>query len=377
MPQFSKPFWRADRKRWMLQLHPGQVITLGADRDAAFRKYYAMMAESDAVHSPTPAVASGEEPLVVEILDQFLEWVQKNRKPRTYLTYKVRLQFFLTALEDRSLTVSKFKPFHVTRFTDKHPNWSPTMRRGCMQAVQTAFNWGVREGFIDHSPIAKLQKPSPGRRDNPVTETDHQAILAATPSRAFQELLTLAWETGARPQELIRVEARHFDRNLSALVLPPEEAKGNQWRAVYLSPAARTLVESLCQRQSEGALLRNERGKPWHVWAINCAFTRVQKKIGRRFCLYDYRHGWATAALENGIDPVTVSVLMGHRDSSMLCRVYQHLARNTANLRATASRVRVKPSSASTAPVADENAEIQVELLRSDSDGTLPRRRAG
>lgn len=339
---FPKPFWRADRKRWMLQVRPDKVLTLSADRDEAFRKYHAIMADAGATpqHSSTPPPATGEEPMVIEVLDQFLEWALKNRKRRTYDTYKTRLQFFIQAMEDRSLLVSRLKPFHVTRFIDKHPKWSATMRRGCMQAVQTALNWGVKEGFIGQSPIAKLQKPSAGRRDNPVSSEDHRAIFAATSSPAFRDLLTLAWETGARPQELIRVEARHYDRNLSAIVLPPEEAKGNQWRAIYLTPVAVALVERLCERHPAGSLLRNERDRPWHVYAINCAFGRVQKKIGKRFCLYDYRHGWATTALENGIDPVTVSVLMGHRDSSMLCRVYQHLARNTGNLRTMAGRVR-------------------------------------
>ena len=65
---------------------------------------------------------------VAVLLDQFLDWVSKNRKRRTYETYRERLQLFLTALDDPALTVSRLKPFHVTRFVDKHPGWSPTMR---------------------------------------------------------------------------------------------------------------------------------------------------------------------------------------------------------------------------------------------------------
>ena len=379
MPQFPKPFWRADRKRWMLQLHPGKVITLGAEREAAFRAYHAIMAEATTApaQSPAPVVIGADDPCVAELLDQFLDWMAKNRKPRTYQTYKVRLQFFLTSMVEPSLPLSRLKPYHVTRFVEQHPNWSPTMRRGCMQAVQSALNWAVREGLISQSPIAKLQKPSSGRRDNPVSEPDHRAILAATKSERFRDLLTLAWETGARPQELIRAEARHFDRKLSAMILPPEEAKGNQWRAVYLSPTAFELVQSLCQRHPAGPLLRNENGEPWHVWAVSCAFGRVKKKIGKRFCLYDYRHGWATAALERGIDPVTVSVLMGHRDPSMLCRVYQHLARNTANLRATMSRVRATPVGASTSSVAAAAESTPIVRPPSGRDGTLPRLQGG
>ena len=197
MPHFPKPFWRADRKRWMLQLHHGKILTLGTDRIGAFKRYHAIMSDATAQNGAKPSVvATTDETSVAVLLDQFLEWVAKNRKSRTYSTYKERLQLFLTALDDSNLTVAKLKPFHVTRFVDKHPHWSPTMRRGRMVAVQTALNWAVKEGLIDQSPIAKLQKPSAGRRDNPITESDHRKILATTKSEAFRNLLTLAWETG-------------------------------------------------------------------------------------------------------------------------------------------------------------------------------------
>jgi integrase len=346
MPHFPKPFWRKDRNRWMLQLPSGTIVTLGPDKDKAFRKYHEIMASQAGESRQSPS-ASANDPTVASILDQFLEWVAKNRKPRTYETYQERLQLFLSDLEDPKILVSHIKPYHITKFVGRHPNWSATMRRGRMQAVQTALDWAVKEGLIDQSPLAKLQKPSPGRRDNPVTEVDHLGILAVVKGEGFRDLLTLAWETGARPQEIVRAEARHLDRNLSALVFPPEEAKGNRWRAVYLSPTARALVEKLAERYPSGPLLRNSDGVGWTPFAVSCAFGRAQKKMGKRFALYDYRHGWATSALERGIDPVTVSVLMGHADPSMLCRVYQHMSRNTANLRATVGKVRATPEGVS------------------------------
>jgi len=86
----------------MLQLHPGKVVTLAAERDAAFREYHALMAKAAIapMQSPTPMVTTADDPCVAELLDQFLDWASKNRKPRTFLTYKIRLQFFLNALEE-------------------------------------------------------------------------------------------------------------------------------------------------------------------------------------------------------------------------------------------------------------------------------------
>ena len=48
--------------------------------------------------------------------------------------------------------------------------------------------------------------------------------------------------------------------------------------------------------------------------------------------LYTLRHTWATSALQRGVDPLTVAILMGHRDPSMLARVYQHLSLNPQHL---------------------------------------------
>ncbi|MCA9196654.1 MAG: tyrosine-type recombinase/integrase, partial [Planctomycetales bacterium] len=56
--------------------------------------------------------------------------------------------------------------------------------------------------------------------------------------------------------------------------------------------------------------------------------TKLIHSLVPRYCLYAIRHSWATQALERGVDSITVAVLMGHADPSMLARVYQHLAQN-------------------------------------------------
>jgi integrase len=70
------------------------------------------------------------------------------------------------------------------------------------------------------------------------------------------------------------------------------------------------------------------------------ALWRLARKHGRKYCLYNFRHSWATRALQRGLDPLTVAILMGHSDPSMLAKVYQHVAHapeymRTAVLRAT------------------------------------------
>lgn len=58
----------------------------------------------------------------------------------------------------------------------------------------------------------------------------------------------------------------------------------------------------------------------------------MKKHIGRKLCLYNFRHSFATRLLEEGVDSLIVAALLGHADLSMLGRVYAHLTQNPANL---------------------------------------------
>ena len=136
-----------------------------------------------------------------------------------------------------------------------------------------------------------------------------------------------AWETGARPQELTRVEVRHVDLANARWVFPPNEAKvKTRHRIIYLNTEAMRLTREALERVTKGPLFRNRAGRPWKACAVNCQFTRLQERIGRRLCLYVFRHSFATRMLTAGVDHMTVATLLGHADASMLGKIYQHLA---------------------------------------------------
>lgn len=55
-------------------------------------------------------------------------------------------------------------------------------------------------------------------------------------------------------------------------------------------------------------------------------------QLGTKYSLYAIRHTWATNALQRGVDPLTVAILMGHSDASTLSKVYQHLSLNPQHM---------------------------------------------
>ena len=404
MPHAPKPFFKANRNTWYVEIGRAQHV-LGkhpADQPPPTKKagvwqpppeilqiFYRLMADPPKPEARRNDVREVSGQLVLEIFDEFLEWSRKHRAEATFRWYRDRIQAFVGTIE-RHLAVADLKPIHVERWVDSHPDWSTTHQRGCKIAVQRAFSWAEKMGLVTVSPIRRLDKPEAGKRDQ-VISAEEYAMLLARFDDSFGELLQMAWHSGARPQESIRVEARHVDLASRRITLPPKEAKGKKrYRVIYLNDHALTLITRLVAERPSGPLFRNSQGGPWKPWAVNNRFERLQqslgceeldtegwkpdedevkrlaktlpatcqikgetveksqrtllrqarnkltageaRKRGKRFCLYAFRHTFATRLLTSGVGALTVSTLLGHVDGTMLARVYQHLQQNTEHL---------------------------------------------
>ncbi|MDB5306069.1 MAG: xerC 1 [Gemmataceae bacterium] len=407
MPHFSKPYFKVSRAAWYAEFDRKQY-SLGPNpphRPKPVKKNDVWQAPKEILdafedlkarlrQSDQPQLSAPGQPVVV-VFDEFLEWCQKHKSERTYVWYRKHIQSFIKHIHDgkpfRTLTVAELKPIHVERWVDAHPTWGTSHQRGGKTAVQGAFRWAERMGVVAQNPVRHLPKPPPGKREQIISTEEHAAILAHFPDRAFRDLLQMAWHTGARPQECVRVEARHVELDHRRIVLPPAEAKGKKrYRIIYLNDTALELVRELRATLLDGHLFRNTDGRPWNAWSVNSRFCRYQlhrgrqdlrregftldparveeyaatlnpektvagrpapkgraellrearkklmnteaRKRGEKFCLYAYRHTFANRLLTAGVDSLTVSTLLGHVDGTMLSRVYQHLQQNAAHL---------------------------------------------
>ena len=325
MPHHPKPFYRPARKLWYVQIN-GRQHNLGPDEAAAFENYHALMARPEPVASE----------LVAGILDGFLDWCQRHRKPRTYEGHLAHLQRFATSLPSpKTMTVAELRPHHLQAWVDSHPDWGPTSRRNAIASVQRAFSWAAKLGPIDRSPVAGVAKPQAARRESAASPEQYAALLSACDRPEHRDLLSLLWETGMRPQEARHVEARHFAAAGARFAIPPEEAKGDKrWRVILLTESAAATVVRLAARNPRGKLLLNTAGRPWTRYAVACLFKRLSKRSGVGSSSYLLRHGFCQRSLEAGVDHLTVAALMGHADGGMVVKVYSHMAKADAHLRA-------------------------------------------
>jgi integrase len=323
MARRPKPWLRKGRG-WFVTLD-GKQVSLGVDKNQAHIRFHQLMSE------PKPPT-NARHPLVASVLDEFLEWTKNNREIATYESRRTRLQSFLDHLSSK-LTVGELQPFHAQQWLDSHPNWASTTARTAVATVQRALTWAVKMGHIPSNPLAYFEKPAAEARDRIVTLEEYRQILAYTPDVEFRNLLTVHWEAGCRPQESLRVEAKFVDLKNARWVFPVKKSKGKRRpRIVYLNDEALGITQTLMLKWPNGPIFRNTRGRPWTKDSVNCRFERLEKKLGTKYCLYLFRHSFATRLLETGLDALTVAVLLGHSNPAMLSTTYQHLAHNPGHL---------------------------------------------
>jgi integrase/recombinase XerC len=276
------------------------------------------------------------EPTISAIISKYLAWCGKHRSPRSLEWYEGHLAGFLAHLGVLAdMPVAALKPFHLVEWVDSHDRWGNTYKRGAIVAVQRSLNWAEELGYIESHSLKKIKKPPAGRRDNPVMPEDFQTILARLPERdPFRDLFLFLWHSGCRPQEARHIEPRHVQLDQERVIIPKEEAKGKRYpRVIYLNSPALEIVTRLLALRTASKLFRNTRGDPWTKYAVCNRMHRLSRACGIKKAAYDLRHGFATRKLVQGHDHLTVAEILGHRDGTMLSKVYGHLDRHTAHLK--------------------------------------------
>ncbi|MEM9411834.1 MAG: tyrosine-type recombinase/integrase [Planctomycetota bacterium] len=327
MPRQPKPYLRKQTKSWYCSIN-GQQISLGKDREAAFQKFHELMARKQSLR--------GSFSSLYELSQAYLDWCEKNRAARTYDNHLRYLKSFI-AVVGRRMKIGQLKQHHLTNWLEKHPTWGSCAKNDAISIVQRMISWAIEEGYLDNSPIPKVKKPRRRRREVHYTQQQFDQIIACA-TVPFDDLLNFMWWTGCRPKEARIIEPRHVHEDL--IIFPADESKGEtEARMIVMTAQANEIISRRLSAIDEGPLFRNSNGNPWTKDSIKCRLTRISKLVGFRVIAYGLRHSYATNGLLRSVDPVSLSYLMGHKDTRMISQVYSHLSGNIDHLRKQASKL--------------------------------------
>jgi integrase len=202
------------------------------------------------------------------------------------------------------------------------------------QVIRSCYNHAINVlEQLTENPFKgiKLQPHSP--HEEVFTEAQVQQILHAAPPdiACYCEFL---YETGCRPGEAIKLEARHcktLEDGRYEFVLSPNEHKTGRKtgkpRYICLSKKACEIIKPLLAKYPGGPLFRSTKNGQYQVPNVAARFRRTLAQIGikQKLTLYSFRHTFATRHLDAGVPIERVATWLGN-SVAMVESHYWHAA---------------------------------------------------
>lgn len=225
---------------------------------------------------------------------------------------------------------------------DKTKPWGNATRRRVLAEILACFSWAADDGaLVERSPYRRpkrLKLPVKPRRE---ARQDEYVVLMHNGCRALRRILFFLRRCGCRPQEARMAkwtDVRWEDRVVVLMDHKTFKATGKP-RVFGLEPCVFRLLRNLYRqaRDKGGNIFLNLRGKPWTEGALWQHVKRLLVRLGidpgkgLRITPYQFRHSWATNAIEAGIGERQVADQMGHSSTSLIGwyskagAKYQHL----------------------------------------------------
>jgi integrase len=191
--------------------------------------------------------------------------------------------------------------------------------------LRRVFNVAIRDDKASSNPVSKLTTlREPSGRTRYLLDDEEDRLMKALPSDADRDRVIVLLHTGFRRAELLGLRWRDVDLKGGVLTIP--KAKNGEARHVPLTSTVRTIL-SRQPRSLDGSALvfPNSEGHRDLRWAKKTVPSALRAAQIENFRFHDLRHTFASRLAMEGVDPMTIRELMGHKSMAMTLR-YSHLS---------------------------------------------------
>lgn len=196
--------------------------------------------------------------------------------------------------------------------------------------INCVLRHAVNIGLIDRMPERISLPEGESEEFIPPSEEELAALYTAAPSHV-KRVIILGSLFGMRVGSCELLSLRWDDIDLQNWVINLRAAKKNRHESVRTLPIPQFLRKMFTDWHTEDSakgisFVVSYKGKKVGKIQRSWAGTLLKAGITRRIRPYDLRHAFATNALRKGVDLGTLVKLMGHRNSQMILKYYQHIS---------------------------------------------------
>lgn len=293
----------------------------------------------------------------IKTVKQYAEQVYFPQKAvvvskRTLASYKWTFEKYVYPAPLGEMLMEEVTPAQITAFLleiqAKGQANSSVVR---LYAVLSGFfKAAYLDDTISKNPMDKVQKPTPRKdelkREGPEAYTEAELAyildcLQAEPLK-WRALVSVLIETGIRRGECCALKWSDIDFKAhritisGSLAYTPEDGvyldtpKNGRQRAVSITSATAAMLQDLRREQAQKAVsawvfTQDGSPDPMHPDSPSRYLAAMGKRHGiEHLHPHKLRHSFASVAITNGADVVSVSELLGHSDTAITLRIYSH-----------------------------------------------------
>lgn len=262
------------------------------------------------------AVTAGTRTEVTKMEDERVErffaylFSARNYSPTTIRSYRWYLNKYFDWLDGSidQITLASIEDFIVHEKSSGKKQNSIVCFVNCIRALVRYLN---KHGW-DNVSLEMIETPRRERVEVAYfTSDDINKVLSVIGRERDRLVILIMYTSGVRVSEIVQLSVENIHGNRFTVM-----GKGNKPRSCFMDEAvAERLHEFLrCEMIYEGLVFRSTTGVPIQKPAINYLVRNAVNKAGiqKKLTVHSLRHGFATAALENGADVRTVQELLGH-----------------------------------------------------------------
>ncbi len=273
-----------------------------------------------------------------ELAAWFDDWSRMHSSEATAKDYRYWLSRFVVFVGPE-IPAMDLKPAHVESFAVDRRHVNDWSHHKIVRAVKRLYRWAKEQRHLEfqQSPIHGLKLPPAPDSPEVVFSPLQVWFCWRSSSIDFRPALRWYYHTGCRPEEMPVIKCSWVDVEKRVVTIPKPKAKGKKRVRHIPYPSKLDKMVRRCLRRSQsGHLFENSKGKPFTRWAVDTRHDRIEDKQPSLFpdgCYARiWRYTFATRMIKRGMDIVTLSHVMGHKDLRMLRQHYEKLGTDFKHL---------------------------------------------
>lgn len=207
-----------------------------------------------------------------------------------------------------------------------------------VRSLSATLGWAVERELISGNPCDRIRKMQDGVRERYLSEEEAKRLFDAISTLLAEgaiaqdqvDCIELISYTAARRGEIQGLRWREVDFERKFLILPPLRHKTGGTNQPKVIPLSGRCIQILRRRQSIASeqaefVFPSDQSAGGHITNIRHSWMKIQKraKLGD-FRVHDFRHAYASFAINSGQSLKMIGANLGHKKSSTTER-YAHL----------------------------------------------------